>query len=230
MPKIYGVMEKDLVVMHILNDVLTGKLRPGDRIDRNELAKEMGLSRVPIQEAMVQLEHDGIVVTRYHRGAFIERFDEATIREHHEIYGQLNGLASARAAADLQSSVAERLEAVLDGMRSSTDVGSFHAAVGEYRRIICDDYAGPRLSALIRTTRSFIPPDFWSAYLAVQDEVVAYYEAETEAIRQHDPGAARAANMDRAALLATVMLTELCRRGVITANLSVDSRRPLVLQ
>jgi hypothetical protein len=36
--------------------------------------------------------------------------------------------------------------------------------------------------------------------------------------------------MDRAALLATVMLTELCRRGVITANLAQDSRRPLVLQ
>ncbi|CAN5545090.1 GntR family transcriptional regulator [soil metagenome] len=228
MPKIYGVMEKDLVVMHVLNDVFTGKLRPGDRIDRNGLAKEMGLSRVPIQEAMVQLEHDGIVVTRYHRGAFIERFDEATIREHHEIYGQLNGLASARAAADPHCAIAERLDSVLDVMRSSSDVRTFQEAVGEYRRIICDAYAGPRLAALIRATRSFIPPDFWAAYLDVRGDLVAYYEAETDAIRRHDPDAARVANMDRAAALASVMLAELCRRGVISVDLSTMSDRRLV--
>ena len=98
MPKKYGVKEKDLVVSHVVNLVLTGKLRSGDRVDRNEIAQELGLSRVPIQEAVVQLEHDGILSTPYHRGAFVERFDESVVREHHELYGLLNGIASARAA------------------------------------------------------------------------------------------------------------------------------------
>ena len=60
MPKKYGVKEKDLVVSHVVNLVLTGKLRSGDRLDRNEIADELGLSRVPVQEAVVQLEHDGV--------------------------------------------------------------------------------------------------------------------------------------------------------------------------
>ncbi len=94
MPKKYGVKEKDLVVSHILHLLLTGKLRSGDRVDRNEIALGLGVSRVPIQEALVQLEHDGIVSTRYHRGAFVERFDEATVLEHHELDGLLNGIAS----------------------------------------------------------------------------------------------------------------------------------------
>ena len=89
MPKRYGVKEKDQVVSHIINLVLTGKLRSGDRVDRNEIAHELGLSRVPIQEAVVQLEHDGILSTRYHRGAFVERFDESVVLEHHELYGML---------------------------------------------------------------------------------------------------------------------------------------------
>ena len=84
MPKKYGVKEKDQVVAHIVNLVLTGKLRTGDRVDRNEIANDLGLSRVPMQEAIVQLEHDGLLSTSYHRGAFVERFDEDTIREHHE--------------------------------------------------------------------------------------------------------------------------------------------------
>ena len=41
MPKKYGVKEKDLVVSHVVNLVLTGKLRSGDRIDRNEIAHEL---------------------------------------------------------------------------------------------------------------------------------------------------------------------------------------------
>ena len=87
MPKKYGVKEKDLVVSHVVNLLLTGKLRSGDRVDRNEIAQELGLSRVPIQEAVVQLEHDGILSTQYHRGAYVERFDESVVREHHEVYG-----------------------------------------------------------------------------------------------------------------------------------------------
>jgi DNA-binding GntR family transcriptional regulator len=47
MPKKYGVKEKDLVVSHVVNLVLTGKLRSGDRLDRNEIAEQLGLSRGP---------------------------------------------------------------------------------------------------------------------------------------------------------------------------------------
>ncbi len=55
MPKKYGIKEKDQVVTHLLNLVLTGKLRSGDRVDRNEIAQDLGISRVPIQEALAQL-------------------------------------------------------------------------------------------------------------------------------------------------------------------------------
>jgi DNA-binding GntR family transcriptional regulator len=40
-------------------------------VDRNEITAALGLSRVPVQEALIQLEHDGILVTHYHRGAFV---------------------------------------------------------------------------------------------------------------------------------------------------------------
>src|SRR5919199_2930302 len=109
MPKKYGVKEKDLVVAHVINSILTGKLRSGDRIDRNEIAQELGLSRVPIQEAVVQLEHDGILSTQYHRGAYVERFDESVVREHHELYGLLSGIAAGRAAVDASERIVGQL-------------------------------------------------------------------------------------------------------------------------
>ncbi len=215
MPKNYGIKEKDQVVTHVVNLILTGKLRTGDRIDRTEIAETLGLSRVPVQEAVVQLEHDGILKTRYHRGAFVERFDEDTIFEHHELYGVLNGMAAARAAAHPNPPLLERLESLLRQLRLLGETRSFQELGHEYRTAINEDYAGPRLQALIRASQNFIPRSLWSAYDSRRTELVTYYEAETEAIRRGNPEGARAANIGVSAAMAQIMIAELRRRGVL---------------
>jgi DNA-binding GntR family transcriptional regulator len=214
MPKKYGVKEKDLVVSHVVNLVLTGKLRSGDRVDRNEIANDLGLSRVPIQEAVVQLEHDGILSTQYHRGAYVERFDESVVREHHELYGLLSGIASARAAVDGRPRTLDQLAVLIEAMRASKEPRAFQEAAFQFRRVINDEHAGPRLQAAIRASQTFIPRGFWLAYLKNHDEMLPYYEAETAAIHGRDPDAARAACVERAEVMGRVMLGELVRRGV----------------
>ncbi|OBK50879.1 GntR family transcriptional regulator [Mycobacterium sp. 1081908.1] len=217
MPKKYGVKEKDQVVSHILNLVLTGKLRSGDRVDRNEIAVGLGVSRVPIQEALVQLEHDGIVSTRYHRGAFVERFDEATVLEHHELDGLLNGIASARAATNPTPRILGQLDALMRSLRSAKESRAFSDIAGEYRRTINEEYAGPRLHATIRASQNLIPRVFWMTYQCSRDDMLPFYEDETSAIHRRDPEAARAACVGRSNLMAQTMLTELFRRRVFSA-------------
>ena len=214
MPKKYGVKEKDLVVSHVVNLVLTGKLRSGDRVDRNEIANDLGLSRVPIQEAVVQLEHDGILSTQYHRGAYVERFDESVVREHHELYGLLSGIASARAAADGLPRMLDQLSVLIEAMRNSKESRAFQETAWQFRRVINDEYAGPRLQAAIRASQTFIPRGFWLAYLKNHDEMLPFYEAETAAIHRRDPDGARAACVERSEVMGRIMLSELVRRGV----------------
>lgn len=226
MPKKYGVKEKDLVVAHVVNLVLTGKLRSGDRLDRNEIAAQLGLSRVPVQEAVVQLEHDGVLSTRYHRGAFVERFDANVVMENHELYGMLNGIASARAAAAPTPSLLHRLDKGLDTLRSSVETKTFHENAWRYRKPIIDEYAGPRLQAAIRATQVFMPRGYWTTYLGSHDEILPYYEAETDAIRDRDPDAARAACTARSDLLGRIMLAELVRRRVLVPDAGHDEGAP----
>ncbi|CPR12790.1 GntR family transcriptional regulator [Mycobacterium bohemicum DSM 44277] len=214
MPKKYGVKEKDLVVSHILNLVLTGKLRSGDRVDRNEIAAGLGVSRVPIQEALVQLEHDGVVSTRYHRGAFVERFDEATVLEHHELDGLLNGIASARAAAGPTPRILGQLDGLLRSLRTAKDSRTFSETAAEYRRTVNDEYAGPRLHAMIRASQGLVPRVFWMTYQGSREDMLPFYEDETAAIHRRDPEAARGACVGRSYLMAQTMLAELFRRGV----------------
>ncbi len=217
MPKKYGVKEKDLVVSHVVNLVLTGKLRSGDRLDRNEIADALGLSRVPVQEAVVQLEHDGILSTRYHRGAYVERFDEATVREHHELYGLLSGTASARAAAAADAVIVAELDNLLTLMRSGKDSRLFDQHARRFRSVVNGEYAGPRLQAAIDSSQTLIPPTFWAGYLEHHDALLPSYEAELAAIRDGQPEAARAACMRRSEEMARILLSELVRRGVLYA-------------
>jgi DNA-binding GntR family transcriptional regulator len=216
MPKKYGVKEKDLVVTHVLNLVLTGRLRSGDRVDRNEIAHGLGISRVPIQEALVQLEHDGIVSTRYHRGAFVERFDEATVLEHHELDGLLNGIASARAAANPTPRILTELDALLRSLRLAKDSRVFIELATEYRRTVNDEYAGPRLHATIRASQNLIPQVFFMTYQHSRDDMLPFYEDENAAMHRRDREAAREACIGRSELMAKTMVAELCRRDVFS--------------
>jgi DNA-binding GntR family transcriptional regulator len=226
MPKKYGVKEKDLVVSHVLNLVLTGKLRSGDRVDRNEIAVGLGVSRVPIQEALVQLEHDGVVSTRYHRGAFVERFDEATVLEHHELDGLLNGIASARAATNPTPRILRQLDGLLRSLRTAKDSRAFSEIAAEYRRTVNDEYAGPRLHATIRASQNLVPRVFWMTYQGDRDDMLPFYEEETAAIHRRDPEAARRACVGRSYLMAQTMLAELFRRRVFTAPHDVSGVAP----
>ncbi|MEB3033115.1 GntR family transcriptional regulator [[Mycobacterium] nativiensis] len=214
MAKEYGVKEKDLVVAHIIDLVLTGKLRGGDRIDRDAIAAELGVSRLPVHEAVAQLEHDGFVLTRYRRGAFIERFDEAVVHEHHELYGMLVGMASARAAANPTPRVLADLAAAMQTIRDARGPTVGEAAMA-YRKIIVDEYAGPRLRAEISAAQGLLPIRFWTDYDDYTTELIASYEAENTAIRNRDADAARTACVERSAWHVKAVLAELANRGVL---------------
>jgi DNA-binding GntR family transcriptional regulator len=194
--------------------MFTGGLRGGDRVDRNRIAAELGISRVPIQEALVQLESDGILSTRYHRGAFIERFDPDAVREHYEVFGVLSGMASSRAARDPTPGLLTELHRLLDLMRAEEDPKGFIEHTWDFRRTINHDYAGPRLRAAMRSSQGFMPRAFWVGYQDNQPRMLPFYEQEYRAIRGREPDAARTVCADRSAMMAEVLIAELVRRGV----------------
>ena len=112
-------------------------------------------------------------------------------------------------------------------MRGSRESRAFQETAWQFRRVINDEYAGPRLQAAIRASQSFIPRAFWMTYLDNHDEMLPFYEAETAAIRRRDPDGARAACVERSEVMARIMLAELVRRGVFSPPSLRASREPL---
>ncbi|QHE63316.1 GntR family transcriptional regulator [Rossellomorea vietnamensis] len=62
---------KDEVKKKLTKDIITLKLKPGDRIVETEVAKKLGISQVPVREALRGLEEEGLIKTIKYRGAFV---------------------------------------------------------------------------------------------------------------------------------------------------------------
>lgn len=59
------------IVRTLREDILNGVLAPGLQIRQEALAEQFGVSRVPVREALRQLEAEGLVKTELHKGAFV---------------------------------------------------------------------------------------------------------------------------------------------------------------
>ncbi|GAA3696075.1 GntR family transcriptional regulator [Arthrobacter ginkgonis] len=104
--------------------IIDGTLKPGERIREREVAEKLKVSRIPIREALPQLESEGYVTTIPRRGAIVTRMARQDVDELFEVRSSLEVLAAKLAAercaqgADttaLSACLAEAEEAVAEG-------------------------------------------------------------------------------------------------------------------
>src|SRR5947209_10440375 len=83
--------------LHIRRQIFDGTLRPGRRVPSAAIADQLGISRIPVREALIGLEREGWVTIEHNRGATVNAISENTVRDHFELYGSTYGLAARRA-------------------------------------------------------------------------------------------------------------------------------------
>jgi DNA-binding GntR family transcriptional regulator len=93
--------------------ILKGVLVPGQRINEPDVANRLQVSRVPVREALRELESSGLVVSRKHSGVFVRQLDALEIRDLYQMRGLLDGFAG-RCAAQLPAGKLDALLGLLD--------------------------------------------------------------------------------------------------------------------
>jgi DNA-binding GntR family transcriptional regulator len=73
--------------------VLSGRFTPGERLTEEHLAREMGISRTPIREALRKLESEGLIKALETRGFIVSRDSKAEVEEIFDIRAVLEGFA-----------------------------------------------------------------------------------------------------------------------------------------
>lgn len=70
---------------HIFNRlrdaIVSGRYRPGERLNESQIAREFGISRIPVREALMQLQEYGLVMNRERRGMFVTQLSEEDMQQ-----------------------------------------------------------------------------------------------------------------------------------------------------
>lgn len=106
-----------LVTDKLRERILKGQYAPGERLVENKLSIELGVSRIPVREALRALAAEGLVLIEPRRGASVATLSPHVAREMVEVRATLEGLNAKLAAQRRDPALIAELEAVLrEGM------------------------------------------------------------------------------------------------------------------
>ncbi|MFG2819954.1 GntR family transcriptional regulator [Kitasatospora sp. NPDC048365] len=182
----------DLVYDSLHEAIANGDLLPGERLNMDELARNFGVSKIPIREAVKRLEADGLVVSRVHSGVSVAEVDVTEMRGVFLARAAIEGLVAQLAAERVTDPQLEQLDAVQAEMRAELAAGRV-AALPElnsrFHRVLAEA-AGYRIlgeltEQLLLTIRRFrvtapVDSQNWRAVVEEHDAIVA-------ALRDRDP-------------------------------------------
>jgi DNA-binding GntR family transcriptional regulator len=206
------------VVDYVLDQLFEGRLKSGDRIDLEELCTALDISRLPVREAMVMLERDGIVSTRYHRGVYVEPFDAESIIDDFEIMGLLSGVAVRRLADKQDPEALAELERLVAELRAAdpSDRERTFEIVQEIMTLEHRAGGSRRLRAELRSLAGFLPSAFRIITGRSHDTTVDAHARVLRAIVAGDGEEAARYRLDDFRDAGERVVRELERRGVIT--------------
>ncbi len=137
--KIVKTTYKDQVIKHIYELVLEGILTPGERIKESILAKELGISRAPIREALKELSTSGIIVYKPQVGSFVAQLSPKEIIDAYTTRGVLEGYAIMETMTEFTAKDLEKLIEMANSMQEAA-LKKRHKAViqigGEFHNLL----------------------------------------------------------------------------------------------
>jgi len=182
----------EAVVEHVRRLVFDGHLRQGDKVPQQEIADSLGVSRIPVREALVALERDGVVTIEPHRGAFVNAFDPAAIEDHYELYGLVYGHATRRTAERADEAAVSELERLAGTIADANDPETLFEEVGRFHAIIHEVGGSPRLRAILHSLSAMVPGNFFAVIPGASEIVRKGFSGIAAAIRARDANEAEA--------------------------------------
>jgi len=104
---------RDVVFKTLRQSILTGELKPGERLMEIHLANKLGVSRTPIREAIRQLELEGLVIMVPRKGAQVASITEKSMSDVLEVRLALEKLAVELASKRISAEQKEELKAAM---------------------------------------------------------------------------------------------------------------------
>lgn len=113
----------------ILSEIAEGKLPPGARIIQEQIAQELGVSRQPVQQALILLRNQGVLRDAPGRGLQVAPLDLDHVRHMYDVRAVIEGLAFRKAAERNAAAAKSKGPALIRAGRQAVKSGSVSAMI-----------------------------------------------------------------------------------------------------
>lgn len=133
--------------------IVDGRLHPGERLKEEQLARELGISRTPVREALVMLQAEGLVDAMPNRGSTVRTYSLDALDEMYELRALLEGHAARRAAERMTPEHLETLRSSctrFTRLVTGRDVRALVAENSVFHQTILAVAGSERLASMLR--------------------------------------------------------------------------------
>ncbi len=186
----------------IVSEISAGKLKPGERIIQEQIAQVLGVSRQPVQQALLLLRNQGVLRDAPGRGLIVASLDLEQVGNMYDIRAVMEGLAFRKAAERSAERAKKQGPALIQSGRkasSSSSVAAMIAADLKFHDFIYGLSGNPLITTTMEAQwtytqrvmgevlmRDELPRDIWDQHEALLNAVMAGDGAAAEALaRQH---------------------------------------------
>jgi DNA-binding GntR family transcriptional regulator len=144
---------------YMRREILAGRLPGGAPLNQEKIAAELGLSRIPVRDAIRHLAATGLATIESNRRAIVTVLREGDLSELFEMRAVLEGLAVRHAVANLTSDDLDRLIWLADRLnKTESNSGQWMPVHDEFHDLLCSRSAMPMVTNEIRRLRQRVEP------------------------------------------------------------------------
>jgi DNA-binding GntR family transcriptional regulator len=186
----------------IVAEISAGKLKPGERVIQDQIAQTLGVSRQPVQQALLLLRRQGVLSDAPGRGLIVAPLDLVQVGNMYDVRAVMEGLAFRRAAERNAERAKKQGPALIQNGRKAiagTSVAAMIAADLKFHDFIYELSENPLIAPTMEAQwtytqrvmgevlmRDQLPRDIWDQHQAMLDAVMAGDGARAEALaREH---------------------------------------------
>jgi DNA-binding GntR family transcriptional regulator len=177
---------KNSAATYLREQILTGRLTPGTKIDQDEIGDALGISRLPVREALIELADEGLVDAVPRRGAFVARLERADIIDHYRIYAVVAGLAVSRAATSLTDAQLVELRQVHESFVAASDADAQAKWNHEFHKRINRAGGSQRLVSVLALLSRSLPVRYFEFAPGWAETSARHHERILVALEQRD--------------------------------------------
>jgi DNA-binding GntR family transcriptional regulator len=191
-----GATSKNRIYKELRRSIIMGHLRPGERLSIEELADSYGTSVTPVRDALQMLSQEGLVTIRPRSGYFVTRITLKQLHDLLELRELLELACAERAALRITTEEIEQLEHVHSGYTGDDDE-SYDRYTDENRRfhyLIAEASGNRELAEILGRLH-----DRLARFMVIRGggkSMEFTHACILDALRRHDPSAARQAMLD----------------------------------